>query len=76
MELTTLLNRCHHFKGFVYGKTRFAEARPNTIEVGWFPVRAPSPIARAVASVARAMTSFRSRAFSLFLFGGSRITRM
>ena len=35
--LTTLLNRCYHFKGFVYGKTQFAETRPNTIEVEVIP---------------------------------------
>ena len=43
MELTTLLNRCHHFKGFVYGKTQFAETRPNTIEVEVIPRQGSKP---------------------------------
>ena len=43
LELTTLLNRCYHFKGFVYGKTQFAETRPNAIEVEVIPRQGSKP---------------------------------
>ena len=36
MDLTTILNRCHRFPGFVYGKARFSATGQNIIEV---PVR-------------------------------------
>lgn len=32
MELTTILNRCHHFKGFVYEHARFSTNK-KSIEV-------------------------------------------
>ena len=33
MQLITILNRCHRFKGFVYESGRFSLREPNTIEV-------------------------------------------
>ncbi len=39
LELTTLLNRCYRFKGFVYGKVQWAKASPNTIEIEVIPRR-------------------------------------
>jgi transposase len=32
MELITILNRCHHFRGFVYHHARFS-SDGNTVEV-------------------------------------------
>ena len=32
MELNTILNRCHHFRGFVYEHSRFSADKKN-IEV-------------------------------------------
>ncbi|MHB1511608.1 ISL3 family transposase [Acidiferrobacter sp.] len=43
MELTTLLNRCYHFKGFVYKEARFAPGKPDTIEVGVVPRQGSKP---------------------------------
>ena len=43
LELTTLLNRCYHFKGFVYKDARFAPGKPNTIEVEVFPRQGSKP---------------------------------
>ena len=43
MELTTLLNRCYHFKGFVYKEARFAPGKPDTIEVGVIPRQGSKP---------------------------------
>src|SRR5712691_5403969 len=33
MELITILNRCHHFRGFVYERARFNRTDRTTIEV-------------------------------------------
>ncbi|MDA8190340.1 MAG: ISL3 family transposase [Gammaproteobacteria bacterium] len=43
MELTTLLNRCYRFKGFVYGKVQWAKTSPNTIEVEVAPRQGSKP---------------------------------
>ncbi|MHB8408306.1 MAG: ISL3 family transposase [Acidiferrobacterales bacterium] len=43
MDLITLLNRCHHFKGFVYEKARFAKTRENAIDVRVVPRRGSRP---------------------------------
>ena len=43
MELTTLLNCCYHFKGFVYKEARFAPGKPDTIEVGVMPCHGSKP---------------------------------
>ena len=43
MELTTLLNRCYHFKGFVYKEARFAPGKPDTIEVEVIPRQGSKP---------------------------------
>jgi len=43
MELTTILNRCHRFRGFVYQQARFI-ADKKSIEVAVRPRKGSAPV--------------------------------
>ena len=43
MELITILNRCHHFRGFVYQRARFS-ADKKSIEVAVRPRKGPAAV--------------------------------
>jgi hypothetical protein len=44
MELITILNQCHHFRGFVYERARFADGDRMRIDVHVRPRKLGDPI--------------------------------
>ncbi|MHB8345952.1 MAG: ISL3 family transposase [Acidiferrobacterales bacterium] len=70
MELTTLLNRCYRFKGFVYGKVQWAKARPNAIEVEVIPRRGSKPYCSGCGKRRAGYDRLRERSFEFIPFWG------
>ena len=68
MELTTILNHCHHFRGFVYQYARFGPDK-KTIEVAIRPWRARRPSPRVARNQRQVTINFPSGALSSFLSG-------
>jgi transposase len=69
MRLITLLNRCHHFPGFVYEKARlFPERR--TIEVAVRPRRGAKPVCSACHHPASGYDHLGVRSFEFVPFWG------
>ena len=70
MELTTLLNRCYHFKGFVYKDARFAPGKPNTIEVGVVPRQGSKPYCSGCGKRRAGYDKLPERSFQFIPFWG------
>ena len=70
MELITILNRCHHFKGFVYGKSRLAKTKQNAIEVSIAPRRGSRPYCSGCGRRAPGYDRLPERAFEFIPFWG------
>ena len=74
MLLTTILNQCYRFKGFIYGSARFVRHQDQqAIEVlGQAAQQGAERCALAVVFVVQAMIIYRSGASSSFRYGVSR----
>ena len=72
MELTTLLNRCYRFKGFVYKEARFAPGKPDTIEVEVIPRQGSKPYCSGCGKRRAGYDKLPERTFQFIPFGALR----
>ena len=70
MELTTILNRCHHFRGFVYEHARFSTDK-RSIEVVLRPRKGSAAVCSRCHFLHPATTNSRNAVLNLFLSGDS-----
>ena len=75
MELLTILNRCHHFRGFVYHRARFSPDH-KSIEVSVRPRKGSTAICSRCHQPASGYDQFPERRFEFIPLWGFRTYRV
>jgi transposase len=70
MRLITLLNRCHHFRGFVYERARFSPTEGTTLEVQVRPRKGSAALCSACHRSAPSYDRLSQRRFEFIPFWG------
>src|SRR5712691_6263899 len=74
MELITILNRCHHFRGFVYQQARFSPDK-KSIEVSVRPRKGSAAICSRCHQTAPGYDQLAERRFEFIPCVGGRLPR-
>jgi hypothetical protein len=74
MELTTILNRCHRFKGFIYQHARFTPDK-KAIEISVRPRKGSAVIRRRKCCSYMSWTAVRANVPAIGVVGSARFTQ-